>query len=221
MSINIISKFVKSKYKKCNDILYLVVDCVTLGIELVLCFIMLINRFTNNSEIIINLMLYLTLGVAYFYVIFETIYIKYKQKKLQLNLKQQHHNYIKRSFLALIIVTGIIIVLIILAINKGKIYSNENNFGIYIWCMAMIGLAWTDGYYIKSVVLFGSDCYYSGKYNIKYNSINKIKKISKHIAGFGLYEIYLIEIYSKDNLIGIDKLFSDEYNFLLNKISND
>ena len=82
MSINIISKFVKSKYKKCNDILYLVVDCVTLGIELVLCFIMLINRFTNNSEIIINLMLYLTLGVAYFYVIFETIYIKYKQKKL-------------------------------------------------------------------------------------------------------------------------------------------
>lgn len=221
MSTNIISKFVKSKYKKCNDILYLVVDCVALVIELVLCFIMMINRFTNNSEIIINLMLYLTLGVAYFYVVFETIYIKYKQKKLQLNLKQYHHNYIKRSFGALIIETGIIIVLIILSITKGKIYSNENNFGIYIWYMAMIGLAWTDGYYIKSVVLFGENCYYSGKYNIKYNSIDKIKNVSKHIAGFDLYDIYLIEIYSEDCLIGIDKLFSDEYNFLLNKISDD
>lgn len=117
--------------------------------------------------------------------------------------------------------TEIIIVLIVLAVSKGKIYSDENNFGIYIWYMAMIGLAWTDGYYIKSVVLFGNLCYYSGKYKIRYDSVKKIKKISKRTVGICLNVIYLIEIYGKGNLIGMDKLFSEEYDLLLNNVKID
>ncbi len=215
------SNFVKSKYKKSKDILHLVLDYVILIIELIFCFIILINKFTDNSDNITNLMLYLTLSTACIYVLLEIVYIKYKQKKLKLRLEQIHYNYVKRSILALITVIGIIIVMIILVLSKGNIYSNENNFGIYIWYMAMIGLAWTDGYYINSIVLFGNDCYYSGKYKIKYDSVKEIKKVSHRTVGIGLYDIYLIEVYSKENLIGIDKLFSDEYNFLLNKICSD
>lgn len=219
MDTAVISKFAKSKYAKSKDVTLSVLDAFVLTVELVFCEIMLINKTANNSEAVTNLMLYLTLGTAYFYVLLEVLYIKSKQKKLKLEQAQIHHNYIRRGVLGLIAVAVIIAVIAILAAFNGKIYSNENNFGLYIWYMAMIGLAWTGGYYVKAAVLFGNDYYYSGKYKIKYNSITEIKELSKRTAGIGFYDIYLIEIYSKGKLIGMDKLFSDEYSFLLNKIN--
>lgn len=80
MSTSVMSKFVKSKYKKCKDTLHLILDGVILTAELIFCIVMLINKFTDDSEVITNLMLCLILGTAYFYVLFEIIYIKYKQK---------------------------------------------------------------------------------------------------------------------------------------------
>ena len=219
MSTDLISKFAKSKYTKSKDVLLSVIDAFVLTVELVFCGIMMINKAENNSEAVTNLMLYLTLGTAYFYVLCEVLYIKFKQKKLKLEQAQIHHNYIRRGVLGLVAVAFIIAVIAILAAVNGKIYSNENNFGLYIWYMAMTGLAWTGGYYVKAAVLFGNDYYYSGKYKIKYNSITEIKELSKRTAGIGFYDIYLIEIYSKGKLIGMDKLFSDEYSFLLNKIN--
>ena len=219
MSTDLISKFAKSKYTKSKDVLLSVIDAFVLMVELIFCGIMLINKAANNSETVINLMLYLTLGTAYFYVLFEVLYLKCKQKKLKLEQAQIHHNYIRRGVLGLVAVAFIIAVIAILAAVNGKIYSNENNFGLYIWYMAMTGLAWTGGYYVKAAVLFGNNCYYSGKYKIKYNSITEIKELSKRTAGIGFHDIYLIEIYSKGKLIGMDKLFSDEYSFLLNKIN--
>lgn len=221
MDTAVISRFAKSKYTKSKDVLLSVIDAFVLTVELIFCGIMLINKAEKNSEAVTNLMLYLTLGTAYFYVLFEVLYLKCKQKKLKLEQAQIHHNYIRRSILGLISVAVIIAVIAILAAVNGKIYSNENNFGLYIWYMAMTGLAWTGGYYVKAVVLFGNNCYYSGKYKIKYNSITEIKELSKRTAGIGFYDIYLIEIYSKGKLIGIDKLFSDEYSFLLNKINGE
>lgn len=220
MDTAVISRFAKSKYTKSKDVLLSVIDAFVLTVELIFCGIMLINKAEKNSEAVTNLMLYLTLGTAYFYVLFEVLYLKCKQKKLKLEQAQIHHNYIRRSILGLISVAVIIAVIAILAAVNGKIYSNENNFGLYIWYMAMTGLAWTGGYYVKAAVLFGNNCYYSGKYKIKYNSITEIKELSKRTAGIGFYDIYLIEIYSKGKLIGIDKLFSDEYSFLLNKINS-
>ena len=219
MDTAVISKFAKSKYTKSKDVTLSVLDAFVLTVELIFCGIMLINKAANNSEAVTNLMLYLTLGAAYFYVLFEVLYIKFKQKKLKLEQVQIHHNYIRRGVLGLISVAVIIAVIAILAAVNGKIYSNENNFGLYIWYMAMTGLAWTGGYYVKAAVLFGNDYYYSGKYKIKYKSITEIKELSKRTAGIGFYDIYLIEIYSGGKLIGMDKLFSDEYSFLLNKIN--
>lgn len=219
MSTAVISRFAKSKYTKSKDVMLSVIDAFVLTAELIFCGIMLINKAADNSEIVTNLMLYLILGTAYFYILFEVLYIKSKQKKLKLELAQIHHNYIRRGVLGLISVAAIIAVIVILAAVNGKIYSNENNFGLYIWYMAMTGLAWIGGYYVKATVLFGNNCYYSGKYKIKYDSITEIKELSKRTAGIGLYDIYLIEIYGNGKLIGMDKLFSDEYSFLLNKIN--
>ncbi len=221
MSTAVISRFAKSKYAKSKDVMLSVIDAFILTVELIFCGIMLINKAADNSETVTNLMLYLILGTAYFYILFEVLYIKFKQKKLKLELAQIHHNYIRRGVLGLISVAAIIAVIVILAAVNGKIYGSENNFGLYIWYMAMIGLAWTGGYYVKAAVLFGNSCYYSGKYKIKYDSITEIKELSKRTAGMGLYDIYLIEIYGNGKLIGMDKLFSDEYSFLLNKINGE
>lgn len=219
MNTAVTAKFAKSRYQGHKDVFLSVFDAAVLAIELVFVGIMLIIRFTGNSEDISDLMLYLILGTAYFYVLFEAAYIKCRQKKLGLKLLQNHHNYIRRGALALIAAAGIIIVLIILTITNGKIYSAESNYGLCIWYMAMIGLAWTDGYYIKAVTLFGSESYCSGKYEINYGVVTDVKEISKHTAGIGFYDIYFVEIYSGGKLIGMDKLFSDEYNFLLEKIN--
>lgn len=219
MNTAVTAKFAKSRYQGHKDVFLSVFDAAVLAIELVFVGIMLTISFTRNSEKITDLMLYLILGTAYFYVLFEVAYIRCKQKKLELKLLQNHHNYIRRGALALITVAGIIIVLIILNVTDGKIYSDENNYGSCIWYMAMIGLACTDGYYIKAVTLFGRESYCSGKYEINYGVVTDVKEISKHTVGIGFYDIYFVEIYSGGKLIGMDKLFSDEYNFLLEKIN--
>lgn len=221
MNTSVISKFAKSKYVKQKDGFYLVLDAFVFAVELgiVFCGFFLINRAAGNSEALMNLTLYLILGVAYFYVLFEIIYIKRRQKKLNLEQAQIHHNYVRRSVLGLVTVTAIIAVIAILAAAGGKIYSNENAYGLCIWCMAVFGLEWTDGYYIKSAVLFGENCFYSGKYKINYSSITEVRELSKHTAGIGFYDIYFVELYDGEKLIGMDKLFSDEYFFLLKKIN--
>lgn len=219
MNANMLAKFVKSKYKNGKAVFHLIFDSIVLTAELIFCAVLLLNKFGGNSENVTNLTLYLILGTAYFYVLLEIAYIKSKQKRLDLKPLQYHHNYIRRGELALITVAGIIAVLIILAVKNGKIYSEGNSYGLYIWYMAMIGLAWTDGYYVKAAALFGGESYCSGKYEINYGSITDVREISKRVAGIGFYEIYLVEIYGGGKLLGIDKLFSEEYGFLLEKIN--
>lgn len=219
MDTAVISRFAKSKYTKRKDVFHSVSDAFVLAAELVFCGIMLINKAADNSEAAANLMLYLILGTACLYVLSDVVYLVHKQKKLRLEQAQSGIDYVRRSVLGLTAAAFIIAVLAVLAAKSGKIYSNENSFGLYIWYMAMIGLAWTDGYYVKAATLFGGDCFYSGKYKINYGDVTEIRELSKRTVGIGMYDIYLVELYCGEKLLGMDKLFSEEYIFLQNKIS--
>lgn len=219
MSTAVISKFAKSKYAKRKDVFHSVSDAFALAVGLVFCGIMLINKASDNSETAANLMMYLILGTAYLYVLSDVVYLVHKQKKPGQEQAQGGIDYVRRSVLGLIAASLIIAVLAVLAAVNGKIYSNENNYGLYIWYMAMIGLAWTDGYYVKAATLFGRDCFYSGKYKINYGDVTEIREISKRTAGIRMYDIYLVELYRGEKLLGMDKLFSEEYSLLQNKIN--
>lgn len=219
MSTAVISKFAKSKYAKRKDVFHTASDAFVLAVGLVFCGIMLINKAADNSETVTNLMMYLILGTAYLYVLSDVVYLVHKQKKTDLEQAQNGIDYVRRSVLGLIAAAFIISVLAVLAAVNGKIYSNENNYGLYIWYMAMIGLAWTDGYYVKAATLFGEDCFYSGKYKINYSDVTEIRELSKRTAGIRMHDIYLVELYCGEKLLGMDKLFSEEYIFLQNKIN--
>ena len=78
-------------------------------------------------------------------------------------------------------------------------------------------LGWIGGYYLKSIVLFGEESYYSGKYIIDYSFVNQIKMVKEYNT---LVQLYLVEVHGKDSLIGMDKLFFEEYQVLICKIQN-
>lgn len=211
-------KIRKCRYKKSGNIPLTVLSNIVFAVEIILCVIVLIERFTANSEAAANLILYLTLAVGYLWVLCEAIYFLQKSKTLKSPMI--HHNYVKRSVMSIAAVAVVVIALVFLAVSRGKIYSAENKAGLYIWYIAMIGLAWTDGYYINSVLLFGEDCYYSGKYKVRFNDVRQVKILSEHRVDIH-YSLYFVEIYGENGIMGMDKLFSEEYDFLMSRIPSE
>lgn len=124
-------------------------------------------------------------------------------------------SYVKKINIGLcgVIIYTVIIILVAILNNQSSIFQP-----IWVWCGFYCGLSYIDSVYMSSIIILDDNNYYSGIYKIEYSSITKIEKVNTYYTVKG--EIELIKIYSNDLLIGFDKLFSEDYCALCEKINN-
>lgn len=221
MNISLLSKIQKNKYKIKTKSPLMISDNIVLIVQIILSLSFLFYRYfinyADNYVRIGNIFAVVTLTIAYLCILLQIIYIKYRKKKSGLKSAQNHHDYVNRSFLGIILVSFLIVGLILFIVNNGYLFTTNHKTGLYYWLSIMYILGWIGGYYLKSIVLFGEKSYYSGKYIIDYSFVTQIKIVKEYNT---LVQLYLVEVHGKDSLIGMDKLFFEEYQVLICKIQN-
>jgi hypothetical protein len=210
MNVRLLSYICKSKYKT-KDRALGINGCVAFAVEMAICLCAIINEATGKSEPMRALLLYLVLMVAYCYVVFHYACISRKKKRERLESLQSHHDYLKLSLWGLALTAAIIVAIAIICATRGISLSQY----VYIWFIPVMLMFYVQGYYLKSVVLFGEEYYRSGEYIVYYGGIEKIEvaKVYTNVA----YPISLVAIYDKTGIAGMDKFFVEESAYLMEK----
>jgi hypothetical protein len=211
MNVRLLSYIRKSKYKTKDNVLR-INDYIAFAINTAFCLCMIINEITGKSEFSLNFLLYAVLITSYCYVLFHYIYISQKKKSERLESLQNHHDYLKLSLWGLMLILAVIAAIIGICVIYGVSLSRY----VYIWAIPMFLMCYAQGYYLKSVVLFGKNFYRSGEYIIHYGDIAKIETVKVYTNT--ARPISLVGIYDKAGISGMDKFFVEESAVLIEKI---
>lgn len=145
------------------------------------------------------------------------MYFGFSLEYIKKNIKKNHAiltDYSKIILLRYKVVMCIYIVCILL-FSIFSVYIRAKikiNLPIWYWFVLQLPMMYCDAVYLSGITAIGEKAYCSGDYVVEYSKIEEYKEVMHKSTFSG--EMVLVEIFSKDGLLGYDKFFLEEYHNL-------
>lgn len=172
-------------------------------------------RLSNNIRLFF-LCVTLIFVNTFLFACFEYIYKMKRVKKLTGEYGSFSELYAHKSKMA--ILSGIAITIGVLGFFVRKsIIINYDIWTTYYWIwFSIIMFVGLGVRYIDIVSIFSEKTFISGNYEVAYDKITDLKVIARKTSHRG--EIYIVDIYKDNIIVGFDKVFADDYSILNEKV---